>query len=57
MSKEIKEQGNSKINNKISKSLYNWTMRYPQVVQSLMFKYFLRVHIDGHTTPQIVPKL
>ena len=31
-------------------------MRHPQVVQSPIFNYCLKVNIDGHTRPQIVLK-
>ena len=32
-------------------------MHHPQVVKSPIFNYCLKVKIDGHTRPQIVPKL
>ena len=32
-------------------------MHHPKVVQSPIFNYCLKVNIDGHTRPQIVPKL
>ena len=32
-------------------------MRYPQVVQSLIFNNSLKVKINGHTRPQVVQKL
>ena len=48
---------NSKINNQIKESLYNWVMHYPQVVQSPIFNYDLKVNIDGPTRLKIVPKL
>ena len=32
-------------------------MYHPQVVQSPIFNYCIKVNIDGHTGPQIVPKL
>ena len=41
----------------MQKSLYNWIMNNPQVVQSPVVNYFLKVNIDGHTEPQLVPKL
>ena len=50
-------KGNSKINNQIKKSLYNWNMNHPQVVQSPIFNYCLKFNIGGHTGPQIDPKL
>ena len=50
-------KGNSKIDEQIKKSLYNWIMRHPQVVQSPIVNDCLKVNIDGHTEPQLVPKL
>ena len=32
-------------------------MHHPQVVQSPIFNDCLKVKIDGHTEPQLVPKL
>ena len=32
-------------------------MHHPQVVQSSIFNYCLKVNIDGHTRPQLVTKL
>ena len=54
---EKKRKGNSKINDQIKKSLYNWIMHHPQVVQSPIVNDCLKVIIDGHTEPQLVPKL
>ena len=52
---EKKRKWNSKIDEKIKKSLYNWNMNPPQVVQSLIVNDCLKVNIDGHTEPQLVP--
>ena len=52
-----KRKWNSKINDQINKSLYNWIMNHPQVVQSPIFHDCLKVKIDGHTEPQLVQKL
>ena len=54
---EKKRKGILKINNQIKKSLYNWIMHHPQVFQSPIFNYCLKVNIDGHTGPKIVPKM
>ena len=51
-----KRKGNSKIDEQIKKCLYNWIMHHPQVVQSPIVNICLRVKIDGHTEPQLVPK-
>ena len=40
----------------IKKSLYNWIMHHPQAVKSPIVNYCLKVNIDGHTEPQLVPK-
>ena len=50
-----KRKGNSKINDQIKKSLYNWIMHNPQVVQSQIFNGCLKVNIYGHTELQLVP--
>ena len=52
-----KRKVNSKIIYQIKKSLYNWIMHNPQVVQSQIFNGCLKVNIYGHTEPQLVPKL
>ena len=39
----------------IKNYLYNWIMHNPQVLQSLIFNDFMKVNIDGHIEPQIVP--
>ena len=46
-----KRKGNSKINEQIKKSLYNWIMHHPQVTQSPIVNDCLKVKIDGHTEP------
>ena len=48
-------KGNSKMDEKINKSLYNWIMHHPQVVQSQIVNDCLKVKIDGHTEMQLVP--
>ena len=52
-----KLKGNSIINDLINKSLYNCIIRHPQGVQSPIVNYCLKVNIDGHTEPQLLPKL
>ena len=52
-----KEKSKFKNNDQIKKSLYNWIMHHPQVFQSQIVNDFLKVKIDGHTEPQLVPKL
>ena len=54
---EKKRKGNSKINDQIKKYLYNWVMHHSQVVQSPIVNDCMKVNIDGHTEPQLVPKL
>ena len=53
---EKHREGNSKIDEQIKKYLYNCIMYHPQVVQSPIVNDFLKVKIDGHTEPQLVPK-
>ena len=48
---------NSKINDQIKKSLYNWIIHHPQVVKSPITNDCLKVEIDSLTEPQLVPKL
>ena len=50
-------QGHLKINEEIKKSLYNWIVHQPQVVQSPIANDCLKVKIYGYTEPQLVPKL
>ena len=52
-----KRKGNSKIDEQIKKSFYNWIMHHPQVVQSPIVNECLKVKIDGHTEPHLVTKL
>ena len=52
-----KQKGQSKICKEISKSLYNWIIHHPQVVQSPILNYCLKVKTDGYIEPQLVPKL
>ena len=52
-----KRKGNPRINDQIKKSLYNWIIRHPQVVQSPIFNDCLKLNIDGHTKTQLVPKI
>ena len=56
MSIETKAKRKLKINDQIKKSLYNLIMNHPKFVQSPIFNDFLKVNIDGHTEPQLVPK-
>ena len=55
--KKTKRNGNWEINDQINKSLYNWIICHPQVLQSPIFNDCLKVKIYGHTRPQMVPKL
>ena len=56
---ELKQKlkGNLKIDEQIKRSLYNWIMHHPQVVQSPIFNDCLKVKMDGHTKPQLLTKL
>ena len=46
----------SKTNDQINKSLYNCIIHHPKVFQSPIFNDCLKVNIDCHTEPQLVPK-
>ena len=37
--------------------MYAWITRHPQVVQSQISNYCIKVLLDDHTEPQLVPKL
>ena len=50
-----KKKGSSKFDEKIKMSLYNWILYHQQVVQSPIVNDCLKVKIDGHTEPQLVP--
>ena len=39
----------------MNKSLYNWITNHPQVLQSPIVNNCMKVNIDGHTEPQLVP--
>ena len=54
---ETKAKRKLKFYEQIKRSLYNCIMHHPQVVQSPNVNDFLKVKIDGHTEPQLVPKL
>ena len=43
------QKGHSKICEQINKSLYNWIIHHPQVVQSPILNDFLKVKIDVYT--------
>ena len=46
-----------KIYEHINKSLYNCVIHHPQGVQSPIFNYCLKMKIDVHTEPQLVPNI
>ena len=50
-------KGNSKTNKQIKHNFYTWITRPPQVVQSLISNNCLKVMLDDHSEPQLVPKL
>ena len=57
MDQENKTKRALKINEHIKRNLYTWITRHPQVVQSPISNYCLRVMLDDHPEPQLVPKL
>ena len=52
-----KRKGHSKISEQIKKSLHNWIIHHPQVVQSPIANDCLKTKIDDYTELQLVPKL
>ena len=50
-------KGHSKINDHIKRNLYTWITRHPQVVQSPISNYCLKLVLDDWSEPQLVPKL
>ena len=50
------QKGHSKISEELSKSLYNWIIHHPQVVQSPIENDCLKVKIDGYNEQQLVQK-
>ena len=57
MAIKIKVKGKLKNYCSDKKFLYNWIMHHPQFVQSPIVNDFLKVKLDGHTKPHLVPKL
>ena len=52
-----KQKGNPMIKDHMNKALYSSIINHPQVVQSPIANYCLKMNIDGPNIPQIVPKL
>ena len=55
--RQKKQKGNWKINEHIKRNLYTWITRHPQVFQSPISNYCLKVLLDDQTETQLVPKL
>ena len=51
-----KQQGHTKINEQLMKTLYIWNILHPQIVQYPIDNDFLKAPIDGHSEPQLLPK-
>ena len=52
-----KRKGHNKINEQIKRNLYTWITCHPQVFQSPISNYCLKVVLDDQKEPQLVPKL
>ena len=52
-----KRKGHTKINAQVKKSLYNWILQHPQVVQSTTSNGCLKFSIDGPSETQLVKKM
>ena len=50
-----KQKGHSKTKEQIKRNVYAWITRHPQVVQSPIYNYCLKVMFDDQTEPQLVP--
>ena len=55
--KKIKRKGHQKINEQIKRNMYAFISRHPQVLQSPISNYCLKVMFDDQIEPQLVPKL
>ena len=53
----LNRKGRTKINSQVDKYLFNWIIQHPQVVQSPIVNKCLKVFIDSHFGPRLVPKL
>ena len=42
-----KRRGHTKINERFKKALYSWILQHPQVFQSAIANYFLKISIGG----------
>ena len=54
---KTKRKGHSKIKEQIKHNLYTWITRHPQVFQSPISNYCLKVMLYYQTEPQLDPKL
>ena len=54
---KTKRKDHSKINDHIKRNLYAWITRHPQVGQSTIFIYCLKVMFDDQIKPQLFTKL
>ena len=52
-----KSKGNTKSNEQINISLYNFILQHQQVTKSPIYNDCLKVSIDGNSEPQLVPKV
>ena len=52
-----KVESTNKINEWIKKYLYNWIQQNPKVVQYPIANDCLKISIEGHSEPHVVPKL
>ena len=50
-------RGNSKTNQQVQKSLYNWILQHPKVVHPPIENVCLKLSIEGQIETQLVPKL
>ena len=55
--KKTKRKVHSKMNEQIKRNMDAWITGHPQVVQSPIYNYCLKVMLDDQTEPQLVPEL
>ena len=51
-----KRKLHTEINEQVNKSIYNWILQHPQIVQSPISNYCLKVSINGNSEAQLVPE-
>ena len=53
----INQKGYTKITANVKQAMYYWNIQNPQVVQSKIANYCIKVFIDGPSIKQVLPKM